>query len=230
MKNNNSSNQGAKKGYSTMIGLFIHAFFMMCLLSILAWFILVIWFCVYAFLLNGSYACSEINSILNNNEFIGYHATFFNKIIVIQQHVVSVIKQSLKYSSTYIARLLKIIHVDITPQQKIDTLISILFGAAEIVINRVMIFVMNLPLLLNIMMILIVDGLGQRDIRKFQGARESTFFFHRLKPMIKWIFVISFLMYLCAPCIIHQKVILIPMIVVISIMTRTLIQNYKKYA
>ena len=48
--------------------------------------------------------------------------------------------------------------------------------------------------------VLIVDGLGQRDIRKFQGARESAFIFHRIKPLTATLFYAAFLAYSSAPC------------------------------
>jgi integrating conjugative element membrane protein (TIGR03747 family) len=98
-----------------------------------------------------------------------------------------------------------------------------------IIVKRLLQFIHALPLLLSMLFIAIVDGLGQRDIRKFQGARESAFFFHRIKPLCSKLFYLLFLIYLGMPWSFNPLALLVPMICLISITTQLTIKNYKKY-
>ena len=54
----------------------------------------------------------------------------------------------------------------------------------------------RIPLFSLSLSIGLVDGLVQRDIRKFQGARESTLLFHRIKRCGAAIFFLPLFAYL----------------------------------
>lgn len=107
---------------------------------------------------------------------------------------------------------------------------TVFFSTAAMVVDRFMIFSLHLPLMVGLLFILVVDGLVQRDIRKFQGARESTFFFHRIKPLTGKIFTFLFLIYLALPFPGYAEIILFPMMLILSIMAMISIKSYKKYA
>lgn len=110
------------------------------------------------------------------------------------------------------------------------SVINILSGTASIIISRLLLFTKNLPLLLCLLFVMLVDGLGQRDIRKFQGSRESTFFFHRIKPLTGTVFYGFFLVYMCMPFSLSPQITLVPMALLFSIMTMLTVKHYKKYA
>jgi energy-coupling factor transporter transmembrane protein EcfT len=77
--------------------------------------------------------------------------------------------------------------------------------------------------------VLMIDGLALRDKRKFQGARESTFLFHRLKPLAKLSFFSLFIIYMVMPYGISPSVFLIPMVALSSLFTMLSIKSFKKY-
>lgn len=58
---------------------------------------------------------------------------------------------------------------------------SIIAQSTQFIIMRIDLFLHSAPLLCTVWFVCIVDGLVKRDIRKFQGARESSFLFHRYK-------------------------------------------------
>jgi integrating conjugative element membrane protein (TIGR03747 family) len=105
----------------------------------------------------------------------------------------------------------------------------VMFEISTLVAVRLFTFLMNLPFLLSMLFIAIVDGLSQRDIRKFQVARESAFFFHRVKSMGSKIFYLLFFLYLSLPFSLSPLILLLPMASLISITTMLTIKSYKKY-
>jgi hypothetical protein len=99
----------------------------------------------------------------------------------------------------------------------------------ELVFKRIIIFIAFIPCAAIIMTLMITEGLVQRDIRKFTGARESALYFHRLKPLTIWIFYLSFFLYLVCPYPITPMLFLIPMISMTSLLTMLTIKYFKKY-
>jgi len=77
--------------------------------------------------------------------------------------------------------------------------------------------------------IFFADGLIQRDIRKFQGARESTLFFHRIKPLSIFFIYTIFFIYMATPLPLPPELTLIPMILLSGLSTMLTIRTYKKY-
>jgi hypothetical protein len=77
--------------------------------------------------------------------------------------------------------------------------------------------------------VLMIDGLVLRDKRKFQGARESTFIFHRLKPLAKISFFSLFFIYMVIPYSVLPGVFLVPMVMLSSLFTMLAIKSFKKY-
>ena len=106
---------------------------------------------------------------------------------------------------------------------------SIVTDANNIIWNRLILFMLNIPLLLSIVFVMTVDGLVQRDIRKYQGARESAFFFHRIKPLAGKICGLIYLFYMAIPFDFYPNILLLTMVIVCGWFTLLSIKNYKKY-
>lgn len=106
---------------------------------------------------------------------------------------------------------------------------TVLIETAEIVIDRLFIFILSLPLWGSLLFVMTVDGLVQRDIRKFQAARESTFLFHWLKLLTSKLFYSFFLVYMSIPWVIQPQTLLLPMALIVSVLVMLSIKNYKKY-
>lgn len=74
--------------------------------------------------------------------------------------------------------------------------IPLLTGIMAVIVKRLWIFITALPLLMISLGLGLVDGLVQRDIRKFQGARETTLLFHRIKRCGATLFFVPFFLYM----------------------------------
>lgn len=75
-------------------------------------------------------------------------------------------------------------------------ILPLLTGIVAVMVSRLWLFTIALPLLILSLGLGLIDGLVQRDIRKFQGARETTLLFHRIKRCGTAIFFIPFFLYM----------------------------------
>jgi hypothetical protein len=234
MENNNQTNTPKiKKGYSTVLSKMAHIVFMVLLLSLLAWFLLMSWFSINLFFRRGSGITERIISIdVSNREFIVSHYHFaFGLLVSWVWYFQNLMQQGMTYTLDLMNILLQKIHHQTPLASKEISLVTstIMFGTLNAVSSRLIIFVMHLPVLMTFLFIAIVDGLGQRDIRKHQGARESTFFFHRVNPLIGKLFYLGFLVYMSMPLVFTPTYILLPMAIILSVLTMISIKGYKKY-
>ncbi len=76
-----------------------------------------------------------------------------------------------------------------------NQILPLLSGIAAVILSRLWILLTALPLFLFTLSLGLVDGLVQREIRKHQGARESTLLFHRIKRGGTVIFCLPLLAY-----------------------------------
>lgn len=106
---------------------------------------------------------------------------------------------------------------------------SIVWGATLILANRLCIFILALPLFLLCLSVGIVDGLVQRDIRKFQGARESAFIFHWIKLAIGFCLFFPFFIYLVCPWPLSSLWFLVTMAMVMGGLVQMGLRSFKKY-
>jgi integrating conjugative element membrane protein (TIGR03747 family) len=75
-------------------------------------------------------------------------------------------------------------------------ILPLLTGVVAVVIYRLWVFITALPLLALSLGLGLIDGLVQRDIRKFQGAGETALLFHRLKRGGAALFFVPFFLYM----------------------------------
>lgn len=213
-----------KKTYSTIFSLTCHILGMISVLSLLAWMLLFLWFGVHV--VKNEFSMKEIQLIIHNqSSFIEcFYPKKTNTLLVKINQIEAVLHMVLGRLDDLIKVHCKFVLT------KVSMIWLLLIEKSIIIITiRLFTFMMSLPLLVSAIFIGIVDGLGQRDIRKFEGARESTFFFHRIKPMISKIFYLLFLIYLCLPFSFHPLVILVPMMVLLSLTIMLTLRSYKKY-
>ena len=162
---NRQSVQKQGKSSLTVLGTLLFSLFNMILLSILSWIILEIWFSVQVIFFDASNTHLAIHGILTSNlNRIIHHYSKYSDIAL-----------TLYYRSQ--TTLLTWCNGNITGDLK-----EVIIGTTGVILTRCLIFIAFIPFLTIILCMLIIDGLVQRDKRKFQGARESTFLFHLLKP------------------------------------------------
>lgn len=220
----------SKRSYSTVLSLFFHMIWMVSLLSLLAWVLLFFWFSVLM-IKKESNINNDAQQIVNCElHFVSsFHPTGSKLLLKIMNQTETFALNAKTITLSWLKKLLTRINYYTLLSDHFIIWIQLILKTIEIIVLRLCIFFMSIPLLLSVLLIALVDGLGQRDIRKFQGARESTFFFHRMKPVSGKIFYLLFLLYLCLPWYLYPPTLLFPMMALLSVTGMQTIKNYKKY-
>ena len=107
-------------------------------------------------------------------------------------------------------------------------ILPLLTGIVAVVVNRLWIFITALPLLALSLGLGLIEGLVQRDIRKFQGARETTLLFHRIKRCGTALFFIPFFLYLAWLSPLSPQWFFIPMAVGLGLWLALTMRFFKK--
>ncbi|MEO8964501.1 MAG: DUF4400 domain-containing protein [Gammaproteobacteria bacterium] len=202
----------SKTRHSTTLGTLLFTFINLSLLTLLSWVLLEIWFCVLTFFLDIRCINLTIQEIVNNNlKILTRHYFLYSDIALNSIHH---IQNSLHVIfNGYLNRNFEELSVGIT----------------IVILTRCCLFIALIPFMSVILFVLIIDGLVQRDIRKFQGARESTFLFHRLKPLAKISFFLLFFIFMVVPFWVSPELFLMPMVLLSGLFTMLAIKSFKKY-
>lgn len=107
--------------------------------------------------------------------------------------------------------------------------IEAIFYVIIVFVIRLFIIILTSPLFLLAGFVGLVDGLVQRDLRKFGVGRESAFKYHHAKKSLTPIMLVAWILYLSIPFSIHPNFILIPAAVLFGLMIRLTASNFKKY-
>jgi integrating conjugative element membrane protein (TIGR03747 family) len=247
---NGGKNGSSQKSTRGIIGSCIYFVWLILLMSLFAWFFMVLELSVYQFAQGKDKTQQKIHSIIDSNitrlsnknyflvddthkalEWTKKHLLYADFTTPDTLNGLAWAKQHMQHAGAVIEER--------TPQVKdkamhvwdhiIYPLLTLFLGAAAIVGMRVFIFLLSLPLFLLCVCLGCVDGLVQRDIRKFQAARESTYFFHRIKKMWKTCFFAPLLLYLVWPYAIHFIWCIAPMAVFLATTMQVSLRSFKKY-
>lgn len=202
----------SKTHHPTFIDTLFFTVLNLIFLSLLAWFLLEMWFNVRMILGSGAESDHAIQIILRDHRMMlnQDHSMCLDRIFTVIETLKS------------LARSFWADDVG-------NTFIDIFFNVTEIMVARCGLFLKFMPFMLIILSVLIIDGLVLRDKRKFQGARESTFLFHRLKELAKLSFFSLFFMYMVIPYSLPPGLFLIPMALLSSLFVMLSIKSFKKY-
>lgn len=74
-----------------------------------------------------------------------------------------------------------------------------------------------------------LDGLVQRDLRRFGGAVESSFLYHHLKKLLSPLIGLPILVYLAAPWPLHPTAVFIPPALAFGGIVQRTVARFKKY-
>lgn len=94
---------------------------------------------------------------------------------------------------------------------------------------RLIILVLTIPLFVMAALVGFVDGLVQRDLRRFGAGRESAFLYHHAKRAIGPTFIIGWLIYLSLPIALHPNWFLLPNAFLFGVMIAIASRSFKKY-
>ena len=94
---------------------------------------------------------------------------------------------------------------------------------------RLVILSLATPVFLLFSLIGLVDGLVQRDLRRWGGGRESSYLYHYAKSSV-WMFIlIAWVSYLALPISLHPAFIVLPFAVTFGFSISVTASTFKKY-
>ncbi len=232
------------KRYSTLIGTLLGGILKLMLLSLLAWVLLLLFLSAIAIQEGREAANARSHFLLTRQiEFISSKDLSVTRDFLAQPaqfraDMESRVAQGLNTVSSFLQKIHQRTQgIDGSQSaqsialntQRVMVAITIVMETLEVVIGRLGIFMLSLLLWGSVLFVMIVDGLAQRDIRKFQAARESAFLFHRLKLLTSHVFYGYFLIFMSMPWVIEPSLLLLPMIMTVSVLSMFTIKYYKKY-
>lgn len=94
---------------------------------------------------------------------------------------------------------------------------------------RLMIIILTSPLFMLAGLVGLIDGLVQRDLRRFGVGRESAYKYHHAKRWVAPVMFLAWIIYLSIPISIHPNFILIPSAILFGVMISLTASNFKKY-
>ncbi|MEQ9563865.1 MAG: TIGR03747 family integrating conjugative element membrane protein [Woeseiaceae bacterium] len=94
---------------------------------------------------------------------------------------------------------------------------------------RLAILCLAMPLFLLFCLIGVVDGLVQRDLRRWGGGRESSYLYHYAKRSSGSFVIGAWVIYLALPFSVHPVFIVLPFAVLFAISVSIAATTFKKY-
>jgi len=94
---------------------------------------------------------------------------------------------------------------------------------------RLAILTLAMPVFLLFSLVALVDGLVQRDLRRWGGGRESSFVYHYAKKAALPLVVMSWVVYLAMPFSLHPTFIVLPFAAMFALSVAVTASTFKKY-
>jgi len=94
---------------------------------------------------------------------------------------------------------------------------------------RLAILILAFPAFILLALVGLIDGLVQRDIRRWSGGRESSFVYHWAKRVLYPSLILPWIIYLAIPESVHPNYIVLPFAVLFAISVTVMASTFKKY-
>jgi integrating conjugative element membrane protein (TIGR03747 family) len=94
---------------------------------------------------------------------------------------------------------------------------------------RLAVLILAFPAFILLSLTGLIDGLVQRDIRRWSAGRESSFKYHWAKIFLYPSLVLPWILYLAMPTSIHPNYIVLPFAFLFSISVTVMASTFKKY-
>ena len=94
---------------------------------------------------------------------------------------------------------------------------------------RLAILTLAMPVFLLFSLVAMVDGLVQRDLRRWGGGRESSFVYHYAKKAVLPLVVLSWIVYLALPFSLHPSFVVLPFAILFALTVTITASTFKKY-
>lgn len=101
--------------------------------------------------------------------------------------------------------------------------------ATEVYAVRVAVLILAMPVFVLAGLVGLVDGLVQRDLRRFRAGREHGQVFHLAKRAIAPAITLPWILYLAWPTAVHPNVIILPFAVLFGAVLAVSTATFKKY-
>lgn len=94
---------------------------------------------------------------------------------------------------------------------------------------RLAVLILSLPAFILLSFIGLIDGLSQRDVRRWSAGIESGFKYHWAKRFLTPSLFLPWILYLAMPTSIHPNYIVLPFAFIFSISVMVMASTFKKY-
>jgi len=94
---------------------------------------------------------------------------------------------------------------------------------------RVAILILAMPIFALFALVALVDGLVERDLRRFSAGRESAYIFHLAKAATTPMLILAWTIYLSMPFSIHPAIVILPFAGLFALFIRITASSFKKY-
>jgi len=94
---------------------------------------------------------------------------------------------------------------------------------------RLAILILAMPVFVLFSVLALVDGLVQRDLRRWGGGRESSFVYHYAKQAALPLVVTAWVFYLAVPFSLHPTYIVLPFATLLGMSVAVTASTFKKY-
>jgi len=94
---------------------------------------------------------------------------------------------------------------------------------------RLAVLTLAIPVFVLFGIVALVDGLVQRDLRRWCGGRESSFVYHHAKTAILPALLLAWVIYLGMPTSIHPNFVILPFSVLFATAVAIAARSFKKY-
>ena len=173
------------------------------------------------------YANETIRDVFLGDDQGSYLFWVFNKFLFVMDVTLQFLANTIQSITTIILRFTTI--GAYIPTDRFEIYTSSAFNISLVFLLRLFLILFALPLFLMSLLWGFVDGLVERDLRRFGAGRESSTIFDGAKSMIAPFFVAPLLVYLSFPEPINPVLIIAPSVLVQCVLYRTLFSKYKKY-
>ena len=94
---------------------------------------------------------------------------------------------------------------------------------------RLAILILAMPVFVLFSLLALVDGLVQRDLRRWGGGRESSFVYHYAKKAALPLVVLAWVTYLSLPFSLHPTFVVLPFAMLFALSVAVTASTFKKY-
>lgn len=161
------------------------------------------------------------------------YANYDIKDAILNKNTVGWVSTSILFLSVYIlkfyeliAELFMLMPFDVVG---LDENIKTSYNISMVFILRLFLILLSFPLFLMVFIWAFVDGLVERDLRRFGAGRESSTIFDGVRRLTFPCLILPFLVYLSFPISINPLFIIVPSALFQALLFRVMFSKYKKY-